>query len=230
MNKKKSFKFYGATFVAILFFIGVLVAYNFLLKPTVLPIYNPSDLDLSIVDSSLQKVKKDFTIDSFTLQNQYGNVVSSKEMTDDKIYVVDFFFVTCKTICPVMTSQMVKVHNAFKNDDEFAILSFSVTPDYDTAEVLYNYAENFGVNYSNWWFLTGNKKDIYKLARKNYFLMKKTEVGAGDGGDSDFIHTNNFVLIDKEKRIRGYYDGTDKKSVNQLINDITILQDTYKTN
>ena len=144
----------------------------------------------------------------------------------NKIYVTDFFFVTCPTICPKMTDQMHRVYEEFKENDDILFLSHTVMPEADSVPVLKDYAEKLKVDVKKWKFVTGDKKQIYNLARKTYFAA----VTEGDGGVNDFIHTENFVLVDKEKRLRGFYDGTSKKDVDRLIEDINALLYEYKDN
>jgi protein SCO1/2 len=182
-----------------------------------LPIYSPVDVNPLLVDASMQHIRKNHTIASFDLINQNGEKVTAKTF-EDKIYVTDFFFTRCGTICPIMTSNMEVVQKEFLNDPEILLLSHSVTM--DSVSVLKDYADAKGVLPNKWHLVTGTKKEIYKLARKSYFAV----LDEGDGGDQDFIHTEQFVLIDKKKRIRGYYDGTDLKDVQRLISDVRVLQ------
>jgi protein SCO1/2 len=141
-----------------------------------------------------------------------------------KIAVVEYFFTTCKSICPIMNRQMQRVDASFKNDQDVRIFSFTVDPETDDVEQMKKYATSHQANPGKWHFLTGKKADLYALARKSFFVLKPAEAqNLGDAG-SDFIHTNNFVLVDKQLRIRGYYDGTSEKEVNQLISDIKRLQ------
>jgi protein SCO1/2 len=120
---------------------------------------------------------------------------------------------------------MESVASKFDPSDDIRFLSFSVIPEEDSVEALNAYAQAYGVNYDQWRLLTGDKEVIYELARKSYFTLKPTEVGKGDGGTSDFIHTNNFVLIDSRQRIRGYFDGTSDLDMERLLKDIEILQE-----
>jgi protein SCO1/2 len=188
-----------------------------------LPIYNPSDFSPELVDITLKNKTKNHKVEDFKLINQNGNVVTQDNYRD-KIYVVDFFFTRCPSICPIMTDNLVKVQNHFIKDDNIMLLSLSVTPDIDSVSVLKNYSEKKGVIDSKWNITTGNKKHIYNLARKSYFAV----VEQGDGGLQDFIHTPNFILVDTEKQIRGVYDGTDDQAVVQLINDIGTLLNMEK--
>jgi protein SCO1/2 len=156
------------------------------------------------------------------MKNQNGETIT-QEFYNDKIYVADFFFTTCPTICPIMTENMGYIQEKIKNDSDILLLSFSVTPEIDSVEQLKKYALEKNVIDSKWNLVTGNKKDIYNLARTSYLVAKTN----GDGGKYDMIHTENFVLVDKEKRIRGFYDGTNSKEMDQLLNDIKILKNSY---
>lgn len=182
-------------------------------------VYNPADLNPELVDRSLQDMNAKHKIGPFSLINQNGDTITEKNY-EGKIYVADFFFTRCPTICPVMTNNMEKLQTEFLNDADVKLLSLSVTPEYDSVPVLYNYASKNGALDTKWNITTGNKRHIYELARKNYFAV----VDQGDGGLQDFIHTPNFVLVDKEKQIRGIYDGTKDEEITRLIKDIRILQ------
>jgi protein SCO1/2 len=183
-----------------------------------LPIYNPVDFNPKYVDKSIQNVNKNHTVKDFNLINQNGNNITSKDY-ENKIYVVDFFFTRCPSICPIMTDNMKKIQNEYINNDDVMLLSMSVTPDIDDIEVLKDYAVEKGVNDSKWNITTGSKKHIYELARKSYFAV----VDQGDGGLQDFIHTPNFILVDTKKQIRGIYDGTEDNEILRLIKDINVL-------
>ncbi len=183
-----------------------------------LPIYNPSDFHPELVDISLQKTSKNHTVADFELINQNGKTVTQDDYKDN-IYVVDFIFTRCLSICPVMTNNMGKLQKEFLKNDKVKFLSISVTPDIDSVSVLKQYAVDNGVIDSKWNVTTGNKKHIYELARKSYFAV----IEQGDGEFQDFIHTPNFILIDKEKQIRGIYDGTVDDDMLRLVSDIKIL-------
>ncbi len=159
------------------------------------------------------------TIGDFSLLNQYKEVITQKA-TENKIYVANFFFATCQSICPAMTNQLTRVQQTEKNDTNFLILSHTVNPMHDTAEVLLEYASKYGAQKTKWQFLTGDKKSIYKLAKDDYMVNALED----DGTEEGFIHSEALLLIDKQKRIRGIYDGTDSLQVNKLINDISILK------
>lgn len=163
---------------------------------------------------------KEHRIADFQLSNQDGSI---KNTTDwkDKIVVADFFFTHCPVICPKMINSLKKVQAAWAGDEEILINSFTVDPERDSAAQLKKYCTQFGINTTNWDLLTGDKKDIYKLARSSFMIVATD----GDGGPDDFIHSDRLVLIDKQKRIRGYYDGTSPKEINQLITDIKKVKD-----
>lgn len=198
------------------------IIYSILNPEKRLPIYNPVDVNPRLVDESLFHVRNNHTIADFSLTNQNGETITQKDY-EDKIYVADFFFTTCQSICPIMTSNMVKIQEAFLSDETVKLLSLSVTPIMDSVPVLRDYADKKGVIDSKWNITTGDKKHIYELARKSYFVV----LDEGDGGVQDFIHTENFVLVDKKRRIRGFYDGTNFEEIDQLIEDIKLLQKEY---
>ena len=187
-----------------------------------LPILNPIDLKNELVDSSLQRKGYGHQIQSFEFLNQYGNTITNKDV-ENSVYVVEYFFTTCSTICPKMNTQMKVLQKKFKGEKNFKILSFTVQPEIDSVPILKQYAEEYGAENGQWHFLTGEKKKLYALARKSFFLLKPAEAQNLGDANSDFIHTNNFVLIDKNKRIRGYYDGTSAKEVEKLARDIQKL-------
>ena len=185
----------------------------------VLPIYNPSDFNPELVDKGLHNKKANHTISNFSLINQDGETIT-QETYKNKIYITDFIFTRCGSICPIMTDNMATIQKEFLNDDEIMLLSLSVTPEIDSVSVLRAYADHKGVVDSKWNVTTGNKKHIYNLARKSYFAV----VEQGDGGLQDFIHTPNFILIDKANQIRGIYDGTNDEDIKQIIADIKKLK------
>ena len=158
----------------------------------------------------------------FQLISQDSAVFTDKNL-EDKIYVADFFFATCQTICPKMSMQMKRVQEAYKDDPEIILISHTVNPEKDTVNALASYAVEYGALKGKWFFLTGDKKEIYDLARHSYFLAAMP----GDGGPDDFIHSEKIVLVDKDKHIRGYYNGTDYEDVNLLIDEIKVLKWEY---
>ncbi|MDG1804550.1 SCO family protein [Flavicella sp.] len=199
--------------------VGIFVFYKLLTPEKKLPVYSPIDVNPRLVDASLQHVKKNHKIANFALVNQNAELVTEATFKD-KIYVADFFFTRCGTICPIMTTNMVEIQKAFLKDDDILLLSHSVTPVMDSVSVLKEYAMNKEVVDAKWHLVTGEKKEIYNLARKSYFAV----LDEGDGGSQDFIHTEQFILVDKKKRIRGYYDGTDPKEIQRIIEDIHLLK------
>lgn len=206
------------------FSVGMIFAIYTLLTPEKkLPVFNPADVNPKLVDKSVINITRNHKVADFKLINQNGEIVTQDDYKD-KIYVTDFFFTRCMTICPVMTNNMGKLQEVFKNDDEIKFLSLSVTPEMDSIPILKEYAVKKGVIDAKWNITTGDKKHIYELARKSYFAV----LDEGDGGLQDFIHTENFILVDKKRQIRGFYDGTDSKDIERLILDIKILQNESK--
>ena len=193
-----------------------------ILKPVeVLPIYQPAEVNEKLVDSSIIHVAKYHKISDFKLTNQNGKEITQANYKD-KIYVADFFFTTCQDICPVMTKNMYQLQEELKNDNEILLLSHTVIPEVDTVEKLKEYAIENNIDDSKWNLVTGDKKQIYELARKSYLAVE-------DSGFNEFdmIHTENFMLIDKEKQIRGFYDGTNSEDINRLLKDIETLKQSY---
>ena len=201
-----------------IFFASVIVAYVMYFKPEEdLPIYQPSMLNPALLDPSLMRAE-DHRILDFDLVNHLGDSVTLDDVEGD-ILVVDFFFTRCATICPLMTANLKRIHDRLDAQMPVRILSHSVTPQTDSVSILKTYASKQAANPEIWWFLTGEKSEIYKLARKSYFSC----LGEGDGGFQDFVHTENIVLVDAEGRLRGFYDGTDSKAMSQLFNDLSFL-------
>lgn len=209
-------------FLASLSGVILFLFYRALTPKKILPIYQPAEVSFELVDSTLQHVKKYHRIANFRLTNQNGHIVTQQDY-ENKIYVADFFFTTCPSICPIMTDNMGYVQSQILDDPNVKLLSFSVTPEIDSVPQLKKYALEKGVKDEKWNLLTGDKKEIYTLARKSYFVAKED----GDGGPHDMIHTENFVLIDPDKRIRGYYDGTDRTAMQTLLEDMTTLKNEY---
>jgi protein SCO1/2 len=180
-----------------------------------------------MVDKTVQSKGQGHTISVFEFTNQDNQTIQAKDV-HGKIWVAEYFFTTCKSICPIMNQEMNRVQKAFKNDAGVKILSFTVDPDTDTPSQLKKYASKHPYIQGQWHFLTGKKEDLYRFARESIFVLNPAEAeNQGDAG-SDFIHTNNFVLIDYQGRIRGYYNGTLSKEVSQLIDDINVLKDEQK--
>jgi len=207
----------------ILIFIGILavavtIGYFYLKPSDVLPIYHPSQLDPRLVDPSVKADRKEHHIRDFHLIDQFGGNYSLADV-GDRVIVADFFFATCATICPKMSVQMARVQKAYADEDQLMLLSHTVTPEMDSVPVLAAYAQRHGADPDRWRFLTGDRFQIYALARRSYFAA----MDEGDGGPDDFVHTENFVLVDPKRRIRGFYDGTSAKDVDRLIDDIAKL-------
>ena len=207
----------------IILLVGIGIAYQMIKDNRTLPVYTPVMINPELVDESKRNERVKHRIADFELIDQDGNAFNQNDL-EGKYYVSDFFFTTCPTICPDMSSQLQRVQAANQNNSDFLIVSHTVQPEVDSAETLKAYAELYEADPAQWVFLTGDKKMIYDLARKSYFAAT-TE---GDGGGNEFIHTENFILVDKEKRIRGFYDGTSEESVDQLIEDIEILAQEYE--
>ena len=185
-----------------------------------LPIFQPAMVNYELVDSTMQHVKRYHRISSFSLKNQNAETITEKNY-DNKIYVADFFFTTCPGICIDMTRNMLKIQKKIIDNPNIMLLSFSVTPKIDSVAQLKKYALEKGINDAKWNLLTGDKKQIYRLARESYFVVKEGQ------GINSMIHTENFVLIDPDKRIRGFYDGTDDEEIIELMEDIIILEKEY---
>jgi protein SCO1/2 len=185
-----------------------------------LPIYGNRKPITKMVDGKQVTDTIYQTIPPFKFVNQYGDSISNKTLNGD-IYVVDFFFTTCPSICPIMHRNMLKVYDTFKSTGNFKIISHTIDPKHDSVPVLKKYADKLGITGNTWWFLQGKKEDVYTIAEKNYLVAVKQDSSSASGG---YIHAGYFVLIDKQKRIRGSYDGTDPKQVDELIADIKTLQ------
>jgi len=189
------------------------------LKPKkTLPIYNPADVNPELVDSTIQYKSKYHTIADFSFINQNGKTITQKDY-EGKIYVADFFFTTCGSICPKMSTNLSEIQAAFATNPKVKLLSHTVFPETDSVPVLKAYAKKYHVDDYKWNLVTGDKKEIYAMARKSYLAVK-----LGKPSELyDMVHTENFVLVDTKKRVRGFYDGTNKEDMNRLIEDITFL-------
>ena len=213
------YKFF-AIFLFVLSVIIISIIYSILKPERTLPIYQPSMVNAELVDTTVQEVRKYHTIPNFKLINQNGDTITQADY-EDKIYIADFFFTTCQTICPIMTDHMLKIQEKIKNDPEVLLLSHTVIPKADSVPQLKKYALEKGVIDEKWNLVTGDKKEIYNLARKSYLAVKTD----GDGGPFDMIHTENFILVDKKKRIRGFYDGTKPEAIESLMKDLALLKE-----
>lgn len=197
----------------------ILALFYSALKPKkMLPIYNPSMVNPELVDSTVQYISKYHTIADFNFTNQNGKTITQKDY-EGKIYVADFFFTTCGSICPKMTTNLVEIQKAIINNPKVMLLSHTVFPETDSISVLKKYAIKNGVIDSKWNLVTGDKKQIYTMARKSYLAVK-----LGKPNELyDMVHTENFVLVDSKRRVRGFYDGTNKEDIQRLIADINFL-------
>lgn len=201
--------------------VSIFIAIYLLTKPKKnLPIINPRDVNPELVDSTIQHLGYNHKIEDFSFLNQNGKIITNDDYKG-KIFVADFFFTTCPTICPKMTDNMVWLQSQIKNNNKVKLLSFSVTPEIDSVPVLKKYAIEKGVIDEKWNLLTGNKKEIYYLARKSFLVVK-----TGKPEELyDMVHTENFVLVDEKMRIRGFYDGTNLDEVKRLLEDIRFLSE-----
>ena len=185
-----------------------------------LPYFNEASFTPKWINPKSDKLNSFHKIPDFNLINQNGEKVTLKTF-ENKIYIADFFFTTCPGICPMMTANMSKLQEEFKNDKDILLLSYSVTPVKDSVSKLKEYALENQIDDAKWNLVTGDRKQIYDLGRQFYFV----EENLGEPlGIDDFLHTENFVLIDKQKHIRGIYNGLNRASIAQLIIDIKFLQ------
>lgn len=218
------FKLFGITLL-VLGSIIMWLFYDALQPKKTLPVYQPADFNPELVDPQISHVKKYHAVADFNLINQNGDTITQENYAG-KIYIADFFFTTCPTICPIMTDNMAYLQEVLKEDPDVLLLSHSVTPQIDSVPRLKEYALKKGVIDSKWNLVTGDKPQIYNLARRSYMAVKTD----GDGGPFDMIHTENFILVDKERRIRGTYDGTKREEMTRLLSDLSILKATYQAN
>ena len=218
----KAYKKFAIVF-GIISIIIISIFYSILNVEKPLPIYQPAMVSTELVDSTIQHQIKYHKIADFSLINQNGDTIT-QEIYKNKIYVADFFFTTCQTICPIMTDNMVDIQKEIKNDEEVLLLSHSVTPQIDSVAQLKRYAIKKGVIDSKWNLVTGDKGEIYRLARKSYLAVKDD----GMSDDYGMVHTENFMLIDKKRQIRGYYDGTKKDEIKRLLKDLKTLKKEYQ--
>ncbi len=212
----------GKTFILLAILVMPSLAYLFMTTGTnrfkKLPYFGPKE-ELNAKGDTLYH-----SIPAFSFTDQNGNVVSDKDL-DGKIYVAGFFFASCQGTCPKITNQLFRVQDRFKAVRDLKILSFTVDPQRDSVAALDAYGKKFMVNPKKWFLLTGEKAKIYELAMKGYFA----NAGAGIKGTEDFMHTENVLLIDKEKHIRGIYEATNPKEVDRLMDEITVLLTEYKS-
>ena len=211
---------YRKFFIVLIIFSAITLSlfYSALKPQKTLPIYNPADVNPELVDSTIQYKSKYHTIADFSFVNQNGDTITQKNY-EGKIYVADFFFTTCGSICPKMSTNLVDVQKAVLNNPKVMLLSHTVFPEVDSVSVLKACAIKYGVVDSKWNVVTGDKKEIYTMARKSYLAVK---LGRPDQL-YDMVHTENFVLVDQKRRVRGFYDGTNKDEIKRLLEDIDFL-------
>ncbi len=220
MSKSPVFK----SVLPILLLIGLLTGFGYLVSQLLLPnrrlpVYNPSDVNPDLVDDSVIDITDHHTIADFSVVNQNGDTITQSDY-ENKFYVANFFFTRCQTICLPMMANMHILQDHYIDDDEVSFLSYSVTPIIDSVSVLHKYAVDRGIIQKKWNITTGDKKHIYELARKSYFAV----LDEGDGDLQDFIHTERFILVDKKRQIRGFYDGTKEEDMAKIIADISLLK------
>jgi protein SCO1/2 len=208
-------------FLGVFFVLSAIILtlfYNALKPAKSLPIFNPADVNPELVDSTVQYKSKYHTIADFSFVNQNGDTITQKDY-EGKIYVADFFFTTCGSICPKMSVNLEEVQKAFATNSKVKLLSHTVFPETDSVPVLKAYAKKHNVIDAKWNLVTGDKKEIYAMARKSYLAVK-----LGKPSELyDMVHTENFVLVDTKRRVRGFYDGTNKEDIKRLIEDIRFL-------
>ena len=194
-----------------------------------LPVFQPNDINPELVDSLLHGRGRginggDHCISNFELTDQLNQKIS-KKLLYNKIVVANFFFVSCPSICPIMTQNLLTIHRQYIEDSSLLILSHTVWPEVDQVPLLFSYAEKYDVNHNTWRFLTGKKEELYRLARQDYLAAPDiNDPNFQHGSNADFIHTENIVLLDTKQRIRGYYNGTDSLEMDRLLEDIEILK------
>ena len=202
--------------------IFLVIAYRLMVQEPKLKVWYPADVNPKLVDTSVQFIRKDHKIADFSFINQNGQTITNKNY-EGKIYVADFFFTTCPSICPIMKDHMVFLQKELQNNPNVLLLSHTVMPEIDSVQVLKAYALKKGVDDKKWNLVTGNKKDIFYLARTSYLVVE-----TGNPEELyDMVHTENFVLVDPKKQVRGFYDGTNMEDMKKLLNDIQILEKEF---
>ncbi len=202
--------------------IFLVIAYRLMVQEPKLKVWYPADVNPKLVDTSVQFIRKDHKIADFSFINQNGQTITNKNY-EGKMYVADFFFTTCPSICPIMKDHMVFLQKELQNNPNVLLLSHTVMPEIDSVEVLKAYALKKGVDDKKWNLVTGDKKDIFYLARTSYLAVE-----TGNPEELyDMVHTENFVLVDPKKQVRGFYDGTNMEDMKKLLNDIKILEKEF---
>jgi protein SCO1/2 len=183
-----------------------------------LPIYGDRKVEMKMIDGKQVADTIYQSVPDFEFTNQDGNFVN-QDIVKDKIYVADFFFVTCPTICPRMKKNLLKVYETFKDNPEIMLMSHTIDPEHDSVSVLHDFASRLGADSKQWQFLTGNREKIYELAEHGYYATAIAD-SLEPGG---YVHSGGLILVDKKRRVRGIYDGTVESATSQLILDITTL-------
>lgn len=205
---------------AVVAMVAIYFGYRIIEEGKELPVYSPSELSPELVDSSKRDIDSGHRIEEFRLIDQHGDTITRADM-EGRITVVNFFFTSCQGICPNMNGNLEKVVSTYEGNEKVQFFSHSVDPSYDSVEVLKDYAKRFDHTDDKWHFLTGEKEAIYRLARGSYFAVKPRS--EAEDAESDFIHTENVVLVDEKGRLRGFYDGTSQESMDELVSDIEVL-------
>ncbi len=185
-----------------------------------LPFFNSADFTPEWIPSDKSSYQAIHTVPAFSFLDQEGDTITEQSLSG-KIVVADFFFTVCPGICPRLTKNMLQVQEKFTNDPSILLLSHSVTPDYDNITRLKEYATRNHINSSQWHLLTGDRKEIYSIARQGYFADEEAGLKKGE---NEFLHTENFILLDHHRRIRGVYNGTNPSEVERMVEDIRILK------
>ena len=213
----------GVTLIVLsLLGIGAYQAFQNPKPPRILDTFGNQQIDTVDASGKPVTITNIHRVPNFSFLDQDGNIVN-QETVEGKTYVADFFFTTCESICPVMSKEIMKLCKVLKADSSVVFISHTVDPETDSVPRLKSYAMAHQANPRQWHFVTGSKKELYEMARTGYFVTA-TE---GDGGPDDFVHTQNFVLVDKYKQIRGYYDGTDSLEMGKMLKDIELLKAEY---
>ena len=220
-------------FIIFLFGAGIIIYLNLDWQNNrKLPVFQPNDINPELVDSLLHGRGRginggDHCISNFELTDQLNQKIS-KKLLYNKIVVANFFFVSCPSICPKMTQNLLTIHRQYIEDSSLLILSHTVWPEVDQVPLLFSYAEKYDVNHNTWRFLTGKKEELYRLARQDYLAAPDiNDPNFHHGSNADFIHTENIILLDTKQRIRGYYDGTNPEEMIRLQEDIEILKKLF---
>ncbi len=184
-----------------------------------LPYYGSGSVAQNVSDCEALGIE---AVSQFSFSNQEGAIVD-QDFVKNKIWVANYFFTHCPSICPRMSTNMADLQKQFAKEEDIRFISFSCDPERDSVSLLKEYADRYHINSAQWQLATGNKTELYRFARKQLQIVATD----GDGGEGDFIHSQNFVLIDKNGFVRGYYDGTDEAHIAQLIKDIEKLKQTF---